>query len=482
MGLPGDGGPAIMGCMRTKIVATLGPATDSAACIRELTEAGVDVFRLNFSHGTHAEHARRLERVRRVARALGANVCVLQDLQGPKIRTGRLAGGKPVVLRAGAALTITTRSVVGDAECVGTTYRALPRDVGVGDRILLDDGLLELRVEGKSAEAVRCRVVVGGPLGEHKGINLPGVLVSAPAMTAKDRRDLAFGLKLGVDAVALSFVRRAEDVLVARRAIRRHGSDAPVIAKIEQPEALDDLDAILEASDGVMVARGDLGVELPPERVPVLQKRIIREANRRGKPVIVATQMLESMVKNPRPTRAEASDVANAIFDGTDAVMLSAETSIGAYPVEAVGMMSRIAEEAETAFRPDRSLLRGWEALEVPAAVADAAVRVAEDVRAAAIVVFTLSGATARLVAQRRPACAIHAFSPSEATCRRLALVWGVEAHGAPMAASTDALVSRAEGLLRRLKAVRPGETLVLVGGATPLPGATNVVKVLRVT
>jgi len=467
--------------MRTKIVATLGPASETPELIGALLEGGVDVFRLNFSHGSHDEHAARVAHIRRAARRIGANVCILQDLQGPKIRTGRLKGGKAVMLEAGRRLTITTRSLLGDADCVSTTYRALPRDVRRGDRILLDDGLLELRVVGKTREAVHCEVAVGGPLGQHKGINLPGVLVSAPAMTAKDRRDLAFGLQLGVDAIALSFVRRATDVQAARRAIRRAGCDTPIVAKIEQPEAIDDLSAILDASDGVMVARGDLGVEMPPERVPVLQKRIIREANQWGKPVIVATQMLDSMIRNPRPTRAEASDVANAIFDGTDAVMLSGETAVGAYPVEAVRMMSRIAEEAETVFRPVRSAPEDERPLSVPAAMADAAVRAAEDIRAAAIVVFTLSGATARLVAQRRPACRIHAFCPVPAQCRRLALVWGVEAHAAAMAHSTDALVATADRQLRLLGAVRRGDVIVLVGGATPLPGATNSLKVLRV-
>jgi len=467
--------------MRTKIVATLGPASDAPERISALMEAGVDVFRLNFSHGSHAEHANRVARIRRAARRVGANVCILQDLQGPKIRTGRLKGGSAVMLKAGRRLTITTRSLMGDADCVSTTYKALPRDVRRGDRILLDDGLLELTVVGKTQEAVHCEVAVGGPLGEHKGINLPGVLVSAPAMTAKDRRDLSFGLELGVDAIALSFVRRAADVRAARRAIRRAGCDTPIVAKIEQPEAIDDLPAILDASDGLMVARGDLGVEMAPEQVPVLQKRIIREANRWGKPVIVATQMLDSMIRNPRPTRAEASDVANAIFDGTDAVMLSGETAVGAYPVEAVRMMSRIAEEAETVYRPVRPSPDDGQPLSVPAAMADAAVRAAEEIGAAAIVVFTLSGATARLVAQRRPACRIHAFCPAPAHCRRLALVWGVEAHAAAMADSTDALVARAGRQLRRLGAVRRGDVIVLVSGATPLPGATNSLKVLRV-
>ena len=467
--------------MRTKIVATLGPASDSAERIRDLIKAGVDVFRLNFSHGTQEQHQAVFRRIRRIAGALRANVCVLQDLQGPKIRVGRLKGGGPVPLERGKVLTITTHSLLGDARRVSTTYRALPKDVQSGDRILLDDGLLELRVLSKTSDSVRCEVTVGGPLGEHKGINLPGVLVSAPALTAKDRRDLAFGLKLGVDAVALSFVRRAADVESVRRIVRRRRLATPIIAKIEQPEAVEELAQILRAADGVMVARGDLGVEMPPEQVPVLQKRIIREANRLGKPVIVATQMLESMVKSPRPTRAEASDVANAIFDGTDAVMLSAETAVGKYPLETVRMMTRIAEAAETVYRPQRLPEEDGGGCAIPEAVADAAAQAAEDLGASAIVVFTISGATARLVAQRRPACAIHAFSPVPETCRRLAMVWGVEAHPVAMAEATDALVADAERVLRKLKVVKRGDAIVLVAGTTPLPGATDVVKVLRV-
>jgi len=467
--------------MRTKIVATVGPATSSPRRLRELVEAGVDVFRLNFSHGTHADHEAVFRRIRRLAASPRWNVCVLQDLQGPKIRTGRLKDGVPVVLEPGARATITTREMAGDAECFSTSYRALPRDVGRGDRILLDDGLLELRVRSVADDEVRCEVVVGGLLGEHKGINLPGVLVSAPALTPKDRRDLKFGLKLGVDAVALSFVRRVADVAAVRRLVRRSGADAPVIAKIEQPEAVEELEAILDASDGVMVARGDLGVELPPEQVPVIQKRIIREANARGKPVITATQMLESMVRQPRPTRAEASDVANAIFDGTDAVMLSAETAVGKYPLGSVKMMTRIAEAAESVARPERGPHCEERRLSVPAAVADAAERAAADLGASAIVILTLSGSTARLVAQRRPPCPIHAFSPAPQTCRRLAMVWGVEAHAIPMGNDTDALVANAERRLLRLDVVRKGDRIVLVAGTTPLPGATNMVKVLEV-
>ncbi len=478
-----------MRAMRTKIVATLGPATDSAERIRQLIIEGVDVFRFNFSHGTHAEHAARLKRVRRAAEKLRANVCVLQDLQGPKIRTGRLEDGGPVLLPDGAKTAITTRPIVGDAACFATSYRSLPRDVKRGDTILLDDGLLELRVTRVRAHTVHCRVVVGGPLGEHKGINLPGVDVTAPALTAKDRRDLAFGIGLGVDMVALSFVRRAKDIAALRRALKRHGSDAPIIAKIEKPEAVRELGAILDAADAVMVARGDLGVEMSPEQVPVLQKRIITKANQIGKPVITATQMLESMVEHPTPTRAEASDVANAIFDATDAVMLSAETAIGRYPIQAVQMMTRIAVAAENVFRrrDSRHPLAGLEPaggsepLSIPAAVADAAVQAAEDVRAAAIVVFTMSGSTARLLAQRRPTTPIHAFSPEPATCRRLAIVWGVEAHPLRFAKATDTLIADAEAELQRIGEVKKGDTIVLVAGATPLPGATNVLKVLQV-
>jgi len=468
--------------MRTKIVATVGPASSSAEVLEALIEAGVDVFRLNFSHGTHESHAEVFHTIRSIADRLEANICIMQDLQGPKIRTGRLKNGGPVELRPGKQVTITTRALVGDENCFSTTYRRLPRDVKRGDTILLDDGVLALRVSGVSKEAVRCKVIVGGLLGEHKGINLPGVLVSAPALTPKDRRDLAFGLDLGVDAVALSFVRRASDIRKARRLIRRRNGDAPVVAKIEQPEAVEDLEAIFEETDAVMIARGDLGVELSPEAVPVLQKRIIREALDRGKPVITATQMLESMVNNPRPTRAEASDVANAIFDGTDAVMLSAETAVGRYPVEAVRMMVRIAEAAEEVAEPPECEPLDRGPMSVPAAVADGAVAVAEDVRAGAIVVFTMSGATARLIAQRRPECDIHAFSPVPATCRRLALVWGVEAHSVPMAADTDELLTRAERELVRMASVGRGDRVVFVGGATPLPGATNMLKVVEIT
>src|SRR5258707_10757696 len=344
---------------RTKIVCTIGPATNSEERLEQLIRAGMNVARLNFSHGTQDDHAIVIERIRTISARLDYSVAILQDLQGPKIRTGRLQNGQPVMLVDGASFTITTRPVIGNSQIVATTYQALPEDVKVGDRILLDDGLLELRVTGQDATDVYCEVIHGGLLKEHKGINLPGVAVSAPALTEKDRDDLKFGMLHGVDYVALSFVRKPEDVLEAKALIRqlqvekgdKYIVPTPLIAKLEKPEAVARLDDILEVVDGVMVARGDLGVEMPLEKVPLIQKRIIDRCNDLGLPVITATQMLESMITNPRPTRAEVSDVANAILDGTDAIMLSAETATGAYPIEAVQVMVRIAVETEASNR-----------------------------------------------------------------------------------------------------------------------------------
>lgn len=468
--------------MRTKIVATVGPASGSPECVRELIQAGVSVFRLNFSHGTHAEHAAALKRIREAAQHLGANVCILQDLQGPKIRTGALKGGGPVLLDTGCRTSITTQPVPGDADCFSTSYQALAKDVHTGDRILIDDGLIELRVVSTADDTVFCEVVDGGELREHKGVNLPGVEIGVPPLTEKDIRDVEFGIELGVDAVALSFVRRSSDIDALRQVLREHGCDAPVVAKVEKPEAVRNIGAVLKAADGVMIARGDLGVEMSPEEVPVLQKQIILEANRLAKPVITATQMLESMIHEPRPTRAEASDVANAVLDSTDAVMLSGETAIGRYPVQATKMMARIIDAAERAFRPHPGIRPAADASpSTAAAVADAGVQIAEELRARAIVVFTMSGATAKLLAQRRPACPIHAFSPRPETCRRLAMVWGVAAHMLPLADATDALVVEAERELNRIHELKQGDKLVFVSGTTPLPGATNAIKVVKV-
>jgi pyruvate kinase len=454
---------------RAKIVATLGPATASEERIEGVLRAGVDVVRLNFSHGTQAEHGERIARVRAAAGRLGRAVAVLQDLQGPKIRTGRLEGGGPVTLVTGAQLVITTRDALGNPNLISTTYERLPADVKPGDTLLLDDGRLRLSVVSSGDDEVLARVEHGGPLGEHKGINLSGVAVSAPALTDKDRADLEFGLGQGVDFVALSFVRTAAEVEVARQLVESHGRKVPLITKLEKPQAIENLDAILDASDGVMVARGDLGVELPAEEVPMIQKTIIRKANHLGKPVITATQMLESMVSQPSPTRAEATDVANAVWDGTDAVMLSAESAVGQYPIEAVQMMDRIVTEAEKHLtRPDPRAGRVSHAH----AVARAARSLAEDLDVKAIVCFTRSGRTARLLSRDRPRVPILAFTSDRLLERRLALWWGVTPlHRSPLTGaraalsdSTDELLDYMERALLEHGMVHEGDRVVVVG------------------
>src|ERR1700726_3390724 len=338
---------------RAKIICTIGPACHTEAAMCDLLRLGMDVARLNFSHGTHEDHARNIERLRKAAEKEHRTVCILQDLQGPKIRTGRLTDHKPIELKTGSVVIITPRDIAGTQTKISTTFPDLASEVSAGARILLRDGLIELRVRTVRGKDVVCDVLNGGALGEHQGINLPGTALSIPALTEKDHQDLEFGLQHGVDAGALSFVRSAADVNLVKQIVTGHGSDTPLIAKLEKPQAIDHLEEILEASDGVMVARGDLGVEMAPEKVPVIQKHVIRRASVWRKPVITATQMLESMIENPRPTRAEASDVANAIYDGTDAVMLSAETAAGKYPVETVAMMAKIVAETEHQIRTD---------------------------------------------------------------------------------------------------------------------------------
>jgi pyruvate kinase len=461
----------------TKIVATLGPATSDEGVLAALIEAGVDVVRLNFSHGTHDEHAASYAAVRRIAAALHRPVAIMQDLQGPKIRTGLLAGGNPVTLLEGATFRITTEEIVGTAEQVSTTYTDLPADVRPGDRILLDDGHLELRVTAIDQNEVVTRVIHGGLLREHKGINLPGVKVSSPALTEKDLEDLAFGVALGVDYVALSFVRTPHDIRTARGALKRLKAATPLIAKIEKPEALDDLAGIIDAADGVMVARGDLGVELTPERVPGAQKRIIRMANERGKVVITATQMLESMTSNPRPTRAEASDVFNAILDGTDAVMLSGETAIGAYPVETVRMMQRIATQAELAL-PDWHIRGGRRRESLSRAIAEAAVRLACDIHSHALVVVTRSGYTARLVSSLRPPMPIIVLTEDAAVYDSLALWWGLQPHRTRFQRTAEATIAAFEETLVTEGQVRERDVLVIVGSSVRITDAhTNVIK-----
>ena len=468
---------------RTKVVCTLGPATDSAETVRQMIRAGMTVARLNFSHDTQAAHAQRAEMVRRVAREEGRAVAVLQDLQGPKLRVGPIDGGR-VALKAGQRFTLTTEDVLGDNQRVTAPYAGLPDDVQPGDRILLDDGQIELRVSKTTKTTVETVVVTDAILSERKGVSLPGVDISLPSLTAKDRDDLAFGVDLRVDYVALSFVRRAQDIVDLRDLMAAMGAEIPIIAKIEKPEAIASFDEILAVSDGVMVARGDLGVEMPAEEVPIHQKMIIRKANDAAKPVITATQMLESMIHNPRPTRAEASDVANAIFDGTDAVMLSGETAIGRYPVETVRTMAAIAETTERHLPYDEWLSHsvGTHAQSVTEAIGLAVTEIAHDVNAAAIVASTSSGATARVVARHRPCTPIIGATHNPQTRCRLALVWGVEPLLIPPTVTSDEMMDVAIETALTADLVREGDLLVLSAGVpVGVPGRTNMLQVRRV-
>ncbi|MDP1915237.1 MAG: pyruvate kinase [Myxococcales bacterium] len=456
---------------RAKIVCTLGPASTSQEMLEKLLDAGMDVARLNFSHGTHADHQGVLDRLRAASLKVRKAVGVLGDLQGPKIRTGKLEKGA-VELIEGKEISITTdESVLGTQELVSTTYPHLASDVNVGDRILLDDGLLELKVLATDKKSlIRTEIIHGGTLKNNKGINLPGVALKADALTAKDREDLIFGLKAGVDMVALSFVRTPEDIDMCRQAMMEAGRVVPIIAKLEKPEAIARLDAILEKTDGVMVARGDLGVEIPPEEVPAIQKDIIRRANQRGLPVIVATQMLNSMIEHPRPTRAEASDVANAVMDNTDAVMLSGETASGDYPVESVQMMSRIVEAAESAMRQSFPRIGTGEPIKIPSDFPDVtcgvACRAAREAGASIIVAFTLTGNTARLVSRYRPSVPIIAFSPNQEVRRRLSLLWGVMPRVLEPVQETEEMVRRVEEELLARGLAKRGERIVIVFGA----------------
>ncbi|OGQ04968.1 MAG: pyruvate kinase [Deltaproteobacteria bacterium RIFCSPLOWO2_12_FULL_44_12] len=467
---------------RAKIVATLGPSTDIPMVLERMVEAGVDVARLNLSHGTLAEHKRRIQWVRKISKRLKKPVAILLDLQGPKIRTGLLKNGKPIHLIKNSKLQITTKDLLGDLHLISTTYTHLPFDVKKGDPILLDDGKMKLAVLSKSKETVNCRVVHGGWLKEHAGMNLPGTRLTSPALTKKDLEDLKFGMQAGVDAIALSFVRRAKDILQLKEILKAKKFVAPVIAKIERAEALNHLDEIMEEAEGVMVARGDLGVELSLEKVPVLQKRIIMKANESGTLVITATQMLESMIDDPIPTRAEASDVANAIFDGTDAVMLSGETAKGKYPIETISVMARIIMEAEkSAFgRP------GWEAHHhhestMAYAVVHAACQAAEEVNAKAIMVFSMTGSTVRMISKLKPRKPIIGIAPSERVYRQMALCWGVRAVLSPMGESTDAMVRFGERTVLKHKILHKGDRVVVVSGTQHLRGATNMMKILTI-
>jgi pyruvate kinase len=472
---------------RTKIVATLGPATHTPQRIAELLQAGVNIVRLNFSHGTHAEHAEHIATVRTAAAQSGKAVGVLMDLQGPKMRTGPLVDGEPVMLTAGQEFTITTRDVPGDSSVVGTTYDQLAADIHKGASVLLSDGMLELRVLRTTDTDVVCEVLHGGELREHQGINLPDTAISAPAITPKDMEDLHFGLEQGVDFVAISFVRRASDVQQVQDLIAQAGHNVPVIAKIERPEAVEELDDILDCTDGVMVARGDLGVEMSPARVPIIQKQIIKQANRRGIPVITATQMLESMIEHARPTRAEASDVANAIIDGTDAVMLSGETAVGAHPIETVQTMALIAEttESDVLYADDRKIkpVTAPGIALAPFAIGTAASAIVNTLPIRAIVVFTQSGSTSRLISQQRPSVPVLAFTPDEHVYRRLTLLWGIVPMLIDLTDTEEQFEEIARTALIEAGYAQPTDFVVLTGGH-PIAqrGQTNFLKMLEIS
>lgn len=469
---------------KAKIVATLGPASNSPEMVRALMRAGMDVVRLNFSHGTHEQHARTIGIVREVAAAEGRHVAILQDLPGPKIRTGKLQGGKPVELRAGEQVVLTDKKgEPGSAKRLFVSYPRLGRDVSHGSRILLADGLIELRVQSTQDDEVTCVVVNGGDLGENKGVNLPGAKLRISAMTEEDAEHVKFGVKQQVDYIAVSFVRTAKDVSAVKDVIARERAQVPVIAKIEKPEAVDQLAEILEVTDGVMVARGDLGVEMPPEKVPVVQKFIIDSARAAKLPVITATQMLESMTVNPRPTRAEASDVANAIFDGTDAIMLSGETATGKYPREAVEMMARIAIEAES-YMTQMGWLRRPAGREndIAGTISESAALVTSELDIKAVVVFTRSGSSARLISKYRPVPPIYAFCHEERVCQRTALYWGTVPRFMALVGDTDSTIAAAEKFLLEKKYITTGDTIAVVAGSPfGTPGGTNLLKLVRV-
>ncbi len=466
---------------RAKIICTIGPSSSDYDTIFHMIKAGMDIARLNFSHGTHAAHLEVISHIRNASKKIGKPIAILQDLQGPKIRVGTFRDGI-IDLVPGAKFSITSREVEGNEHLVSTTYKELPNDVKIGDELLIDDGLLKVAVVNKSTDTVECRVVIGGKLKNNKGINLPGVQVSAPSLTEKDTEDLFFGLQNDIDYVALSFVRKPEDILHVKEIIRSNQKDTPVIAKIEKPEALECIDRIIAISDGIMVARGDLGVEMKTEEVPPIQKRLISLCNKAGVPVITATQMLDSMVQNPRPTRAEASDVANAILDGTDVVMLSAETASGNYPIETITIMKQIIKliekEAPTDYVRRRRII--GDSMMLQDGIAGVSCNLAEMLDVDAIVSITLTGAMSRLVAKYRPQIPIIAVTHSERVLRQLNLVWGVQGLILPdLKNNIDDSVNEVKKALVQSGFLEKGSKFVITAG---LPfnsrGPTNSVRV----
>lgn len=461
---------------KTKIICTLGPATNSKKIVSDLIKAGMNVARLNFSHGSHDDHRKMIQIVREVSADLNSPIPILQDLQGPKLRVGKIKNGA-VELKKGQTIVITTDDIIGDDHLISTTYKHLPNDVQIGDMILLDDGLIQLKAKEIKADRVMCQIIEGGVLSDHKGLNLPGVHISQPSFTEKDRDDLTFGIEHELDIVALSFVRNPEDILEVKEIIAKHKKEMMVIAKLEKPEALKHLDEIINVFDGVMIARGDLGVELPLEKVPTLQKQIIRLAVQKGKPVITATQMLESMRNSSRPTRAEVSDVANAIFDGTDAVMLSAETATGNYPVATVKTMAKIITEAEQTFHCQQ-IAHAEKTSSIADAISYSACEAAEYLGIKTIVAFTKSGFTARMVSKYRPKTNIIAFSPSEIVQRQLNLSWGVCALKMDFLNNTDEIIQQTEKIMLEKKIVKKGDVIVILMGAPIyIKGTTNLMK-----
>ena len=461
---------------RTKIVCTIGPASASENILKQLIQTGMNVARLNFSHGDYAFHRRIIRMIRRLERELDRPIAILQDLPGPKIRIGAMEGNH-VRVRSRQPLVLTTREVVGNEEMISVNYRGLTTSVKKGDPILLGDGEIELEVVKVGKQTVTCRVVVGGILGSHKGIHFPQSSLNIRALTTRDKRDLAFGVEHKVDMIALSFVRNSADIVYARREMKKRGASVPIIAKIEKHEALDHIDDILEEVDGIMVARGDLGLEIAPEKIPAMQKMMIRKANVLGKPVITATQMLRSMVQNPRPTRAEVADIANAVLDGTDALMLSEESAVGDYPVQAVRTMAKVAEETEQILEP-RYQFAGRKK-SIPEAISFAAISLARDLQVAAFLIPTSSGSTARMIARYRPQHPIIAFTPERPTLKTLCLVWGVHPVAVPAFHSTDAMLRDAQKKALKLGFVKRGDLVAITAGL-PLQqaGTTNMITV----
>ena len=465
---------------RTKIIATIGPTSESVSMLKELITHGVNIARLNFSHGTHDEHLQRINNIRQASAEVGIPVAIMLDTKGPEIRTGTLKENK-ITLTAGEIVTLTTADIIGDAKRFSINYNNLPNDVSVGSQILLDDGLIALSVIAIDGQEISCRILNTGELSNHKGVNVPNTIVKLPAVTEKDRADIAFGIAQQVDFIAASFIRSAKDVLEIRRILEEAEADIHIIAKIENAQGVENLDEILEAADGLMVARGDMGVEIPAEEVPLVQKKMIAKCNKVGKPVITATQMLDSMIRNPRPTRAEASDVANAIFDGTDAIMLSGETAAGKYPLEAVKTMNNIAQITEKALNYEHLLLQNnhMASLSTTAAIGYATCMTASNLQAAAIITATESGSTARMISRFRPSSPIIAVTSSEKTLRKLILSWGVTPLLGEKVKDTDTMIDNAITASLQSGFIERGDLVVLTAGVpVGIPGTTNLLKV----